>query len=75
MPDPAPEPDETQPTPGPPGMPAWLKISAAIAVVLAIVVIVALLVGGGEHSPGRHGAQGVITPGSTTTATSAGALG
>ena len=71
------EPDETQNQPGPPGMPAWLKISGATVALLVIAVIVVLILGGGggEHGPGRHGAAGAITPDATTMATSAGALG
>ena len=65
---------ETQNQPGPPGMPAWVKISGAVVAVLVVVVIVVLLVGGGggEHGPGRHGAEGAVTPDVTR---SSGALG
>lgn len=71
------EPREAQNKPGPPGVPAWLKISGAAVAVLVVVVIVVLLVGGGggEHGPGRHGAEGATTPDVTRSAQSAGALG
>ena len=71
------EPGESQGKPGPPGVPVWLKISAAVVAVLVIVVIVVLLAGGGggEHGPGRHGAEGAVPPGVTRTNASAGALG
>ena len=70
------EPAETQDGSGPPGVPAWLKISGAIVAVLAVVILVILLVGGGEHGPGRHGAEGMGNPDATRMATtSAGAPG
>jgi len=69
--------DETQNKPGPPGMPAWVKISAAVVAVVVVAVIVVLLVsgGGGEHGPGRHGAESAVTTDVTSSALSAGALG
>jgi hypothetical protein len=69
---------ETQYQPGPPGVPAWLKVSGAVVAVLVIAVVVVLLVGGGgggEHGPGRHGAAGTIIPDATMSALSVGALG
>jgi hypothetical protein len=68
------ESDEAQNESGPPGVPAWLKISGAVVAVLAIVVFVLLVVAGGEHGPGRHGANGGVRSDSTGSA-SAGALG
>jgi hypothetical protein len=57
-------------------MPAWVKISVAVAAVLIAGVIAALLVGGGggEHGPGRHSAEGVTTPDMATSALLAGVL-
>lgn len=69
------EPDETANGSGPPGLPAWLKISGVVVAVLVIAAIVALLLGGGEHGPGRHGAEGAVVPDATTMATSVGAPG
>ena len=42
-----------------PGVPRWVKLFAAGAVVLILLVAVVLFVGGGEHGPGRH-ATGAI---------------
>ena len=41
----------------PPGMPRWVKylIGALLAVVVAAVL--AMLIAGGDHGPGRHGAR------------------
>ena len=39
---------------GPPRMPRWVKISAIVTGVLVMLVVVALVVGGGNHGPGRH---------------------
>ena len=71
------EPDGTQDGSGPPGVPAWLKISGAVVAVLVIVVVVVLLMGGGggEHGPGRHGAEGAGSPKATTSAMSVGVIG
>lgn len=71
------QPDEAQTRSGPPGMPGWLKISGAVVAVLVVLAIVVLLVGGGggEHGPGRHSAEGGVTPDATRVASSAGALG
>ena len=41
-----------------PGTPRWVKVTAAIAVVVVALVAVMLLVGGGDHGPGRHGGSG-----------------
>lgn len=40
----------------PPGMPRWVKylIVALLAVVVAAILI--MLIAGGDHGPGRHGA-------------------
>jgi hypothetical protein len=59
----------------PPGLPAWVKISGAIVVLVVLVAILVMIVGGGEHGPSRHGAEGGVTTDVTTMATSAGALG
>ena len=44
------------------GTPRWVKVLAVIGVVLALVVGVMLLVGGGEHGPGRHTGSDGTTP-------------
>ena len=38
----------------PPGTPRWVKVTAVTAFVLVLLVAVMLLVGGGNHGPGRH---------------------
>lgn len=50
----------------PPGAPMWVKISGAIAVALALAALAVMLLGGGEHGPGRHGAEGVVPPVATS---------
>ena len=37
-----------------PGMPRWVKVSAAITLAIAVVLITGLIVGKGDHGPGRH---------------------
>lgn len=37
-----------------PGTPRWVKVFAIVAAVLALLVVVLMLVGGGQHGPGRH---------------------
>lgn len=44
-----------------PGAPHWVKISAVIAAIFALLVVILLLVGGGPHGPGRHLASGETT--------------
>lgn len=39
------------------GMPRWVKVSGAIVIALVLIVIVAMLVGGGNHGPGRHSVE------------------
>jgi hypothetical protein len=38
--------------------PRWVKVSGIVILVLVLAVIVMLLVGGGEHGPGRHAGGG-----------------
>ena len=59
-PPPYPEPgDDTavRPTPGPAGMPRWVKAFIIVAIVLALVLIVSLLLGV-QHGPGLHSPAG-----------------
>jgi hypothetical protein len=50
--------------------PRWVKIGAALVLAAVLLIAVALLVGGGEHGPGRHsggdsppaGADGHVPP-------------
>lgn len=51
---------ETQTTP--PGVPRWVKISAAIAVALAVMLVVIMALAGGEHGPGLHTGVGTDSP-------------
>lgn len=37
-----------------PGMPRWVKVSAAVVVVMVLVLIVVMALAGGEHGPGLH---------------------
>jgi hypothetical protein len=44
----------TDHTDGPrPGAPLWVKVFAAIAVLVVVMLAIALIAGG-EHGPGRH---------------------
>lgn len=38
----------------PSGTPRWVKISGIIALVLILLFVIMMLVGGGNHGPGRH---------------------
>jgi len=40
------------------GMPRWVKVSATIVGVLALLVVVPMLFSGGAHGPGRHSLGG-----------------
>ncbi len=42
----------------PPGIPGWVKISAAVVVVLVLVLVLVMAVAGGEHGPGLHTGAG-----------------
>ncbi|QIK74058.1 MULTISPECIES: hypothetical protein [Nocardioides] len=41
------------------GMPGWVKWFVVGAVVLVIVLLAGLLLGSGEHGPGRHMSHGL----------------
>ena len=36
------------------GTPRWVKVSAGIALAVMVVIALVLLLGGGDHGPGRH---------------------
>lgn len=57
MDEPTKDPDDVTTT----GPPRWVKVSAIIAAVLALLLAVALLAGGG-HGPGRHASGGFGVP-------------
>jgi hypothetical protein len=50
----------------PPGMPRWVKVSAIIIGVLALVVVAIMLIGGGDHGPDRHGSGADALPAAVT---------
>jgi hypothetical protein len=57
------------------GPPRWVKVFAAIALLLLVLFVLLLVTGrGGEHGPGRHGFGGSWTGGGNEPAHS-GALG
>jgi len=35
-------------------MPRWVKIFLIVAVVLVVLLVAGMLIGGGQHGPGRH---------------------
>ena len=60
--------EDREPVPASDGMPTWVKVFAAVAVVAAAVVLIALVSGSG-HGPGRHtqhGAGEVALPAAST---------
>lgn len=46
----------------PPGVPRWVKVSAAVVVVLVAVLVLAMALAGGEHGPGLHTGVGIVAP-------------
>ena len=44
-----------------PGTPPWVKTSAIVVLVLAVLVVVVMAIAGGEHGPGRHVPSGGAT--------------
>lgn len=66
-------PEHSGPTSGYPGAPRWVKVSAVLIMVFALLLLVLLLVrsrGEGRHGPGRHFSSvesrepsGVVRPG------------
>lgn len=53
----------------PPPRPRWVKVSAIVALIVALLIGVLQLFGGGSHGPGRHlsSGDGAATPSSTVT--------
>ena len=58
----------------PPGVPRWVWVSAIVVGVLVVLGFVVMLVGGGQHGPGRHtssslmpmsGIESIAVPGPT----------
>jgi hypothetical protein len=49
----------------PPGLPRWVKISGAAVALLLLGMIAVMVISGGDHGPGRHGAEGAIRPAMT----------
>jgi hypothetical protein len=48
------------------GTPRWVKVFGLIALVAVVLFVVVMLVGGGEHGPGRHTGGGSDTPATHT---------
>ena len=48
------------------GTPRWVKVFGLIALVVVLLFLVVLVVGGGEHGPGRHTPAGASSPSSQT---------
>jgi hypothetical protein len=46
------------------GAPRWVKVSGVIGLVVVLVFVLVLVVGGGNHGPGRH-SDGDPPPGMT----------
>jgi hypothetical protein len=53
----------------PPPMPGWVRVSAIVAAILALVVVIALIWFPGKHGPGRHIHGSSHQPQSTQSAT------
>lgn len=48
-------------------MPRWVKVSLIVAAVLVLLLVAGMLIGGGQHGPGRHlsstgGLAAAVTP-------------
>ncbi len=56
-----------------PGTPRWVKALGITALALVLLVVAVMLIGGGEHGPGRHEAMG-DAGGETPVATASAAL-
>jgi hypothetical protein len=67
--------DTRRADPGSTGTPRWVKVSGIIAFALILVFVIVMIVGGGNHGPGRHalpaGGPGGPTPSSHITEHSA----
>ena len=37
-----------------PGLPRWVKIFLIVAAALVVLLVAGMLIGGGQHGPGRH---------------------
>jgi len=50
-------------------MPRWVKIFLIVTAVLVVLLVAGMLIGGGQHGPGRHFSSmaGVDTPAVPTT--------
>jgi hypothetical protein len=46
----------------PPGVPRWVKVSAAVVVVLLVALVLVMALTGGEHGPGLHTGAGIVAP-------------
>ncbi len=44
-----------------PGMPWWVKVFAAVVLLLALALIIAVALGS-DHGPSRHAGMGPVTP-------------
>ena len=45
-----------------PGMPRWVKVTAVIVAVLALLLVIVMLISGGSHGPQRHQSDGAAGP-------------
>ncbi len=41
-----------------PGTPRWVKVFGIIVIVVVLLVVAMVLIGSGEHGPGRHAMSG-----------------
>jgi hypothetical protein len=49
----------------PPGLPSWVKYLLLGLLAAVVIAVLAMLVVGGDHSPGRHGGSGPAPAGTT----------
>jgi hypothetical protein len=42
------------------GTPRWVKVFGIIAAAVVLLFVISLLIGGGEHGPGRHAAPASV---------------
>ena len=46
----------------PPGVPRWVRVLAAVVLVLVVMLVLVMALTGGEHGPGLHTGVGIVAP-------------
>lgn len=67
---------DSPPYPDSTGTPRWVKVFGIIALILVLLVGIALLIGPGDHGPGRHAPSGDVDgPAPSSSLTESGVAG